>query len=75
MVVDSAGKSLHGWFALRGVPEAERVRFFGYACALGADPSRWDVCGWLRMPGGLRRRPEGAPVRQDVVYLGEDVHR
>jgi hypothetical protein len=69
MVVDSGGKSLHAWFAVRGMAETDMARFFGYACGLGADRSRWDPCGWLRMPGGLRRRDEGAPVRQRIVYF------
>ena len=69
MVVDSGGKSLHAWFAVRGMDEDEMARFFGYACGLGADRTRWDPCGWLRMPGGLRRRAEGAPVLQRIVYF------
>lgn len=70
MVVDSAGKSLHAWFLAEGLGLAASARFFGYACGLGADPTRWDPCGWMRMPGGLRRRDEGPPARQRVVYWG-----
>ncbi len=73
MVVDSGGKSLHAWFFVHGVEAGELARFFGYACCLGADPSRWDPCGWLRMPGGLRRRAEGQPVRQRIVFFAPAV--
>ena len=71
LVVDSGGKSLHGWFACEGVEEGEVAKFFWLACALGADPSRWDPCGWVRMPGGLRRKPDGSTVRQRVVYAAK----
>ncbi len=69
MVVDSGGKSLHAWFPMRGMSEPQAARFFGFACGLGADPSRWDPCGWLRMPGGLRVRPDGTRVRQRIIYF------
>jgi len=69
MVVDSGGKSLHAWFAVRGMIEPEAAQFFGFACGLGADATRWDPCGWLRMPGGLRVRPDGTRVRQRIVYF------
>ena len=69
LVVDSGGKSLHGWFSCEGVEEQDVAKFFWLACALGADPSRWDLCGWVRMPGGLRRKPDGSAVRQRVVLI------
>jgi hypothetical protein len=61
MVVDSGGQSLHAWFRVDHMPARDQVRFFYVACLLGADPSRWDICGWLRMPGGLRVI-EGVPT-------------
>ena len=69
LVVDSGGKSLHCWFCCEGVEEQAVAKFFWLACALGADPSRWDPCGWVRMPGGLRRKPDGSTARQRVVFI------
>jgi len=54
LVVDSGGKSLHGWFHVEELGAKDQVRFFSACCALGADRTRWDICGWLRMPGGWR---------------------
>lgn len=75
LVVDSGGKSLHGWFRVEGMPARDQARFFAMACVLGADRTRWDVCGWLRMPGGTRRshvgdgRLEmGDGVRQRILF-------
>jgi hypothetical protein len=69
LVVDSGGKSLHGWFRVDQFGLRDQARLFATGCLLGCDPTRWDLCGWLRMPGGLRR-VEGVPsVRQRVVYL------
>lgn len=69
LVVDSGGKSLHGWFKVDHLGLRDQARLFAVGCLLGCDPTRWDLCGWLRMPGGLRV-VEGVPsVRQRVVYL------
>jgi hypothetical protein len=68
MAVDSGGKSLHCWYACEGLNERGVALFFAWAVSLGADPSRWDPCGWVRMPGGVRRKADGASVRQKVVY-------
>ena len=73
MVVDSGGKSLHCWYACEGLDEREAARFFWAAVALGADPSRWDPCGWVRMPGGCRRRDDGTTARQRVVFWNVEV--
>ena len=72
MVVDSGGKSLHCWYACGGLGEREAARFFWAAVALGADRTRWDPCGWVRMPGGVRRKG-GAAVRQRVLYWDPEV--
>ncbi len=72
MVVDSGGKSLHAWYRVDRVNARDHVRFFCVACMLGADPTRWDICGWLRMPGGLRV-VEGVPaVRQRVLHFSRE---
>jgi hypothetical protein len=73
LVVNSGGKSLHGWFQVDRLCAIGQFRFFYYACLLGADPTRWDICGWLRMPGGLRQ-VEGVPsVRQRIVFFNQKV--
>lgn len=75
MVVDSGGKSLHGWFQVDHYNAKDQVRFFCLACLLGADQTRWDICGWLRMPGGLRL-VEGHPsVRQRILFFHQEVPR
>lgn len=54
LVCWSGGKSLHGWFDVRKLPEEEKRIFFGEAVRLGADATLWDPCKLVRMPGGLR---------------------
>ncbi|MCC5849949.1 MAG: hypothetical protein JJU29_17825 [Verrucomicrobia bacterium] len=70
LVVDSGGKSLHGWFRVEELGAKDQVRFFSACCALGADRTRWDICGWLRMPGGWR--PGAAEPRGDGSLKIED---
>lgn len=68
LVVDSGGKSLHAWFRVEGVSVRDQARFFATACLLGADKSRWDSSGWLRMPGGLRV-VQGLPsIQQRILH-------
>jgi len=43
LVVDSGGKSLHAWFRVDHLGRRDQGRFFGVACLLGADPTRWDT--------------------------------
>jgi len=69
MAVHSGGKSLHGWFACAGADEETLLRFMRYAVALGADPITWTRCQFVRMPDGLRRRPDAFPVRQQVFHF------
>jgi hypothetical protein len=64
LAVHSGGKSIHGWFACRGVQEEKLRRFMEYAVSLGADRSMWRISQWTRMPGG--RRENG--VRQAILY-------
>jgi len=69
MAVDSGGKSVHAWYRVDAMSARDQGRFFSVACVLGADRTRWDVCGWLRMPGGLRV-VDGRPcVRQRIIYF------
>ncbi len=69
LAVDSGGKSLHCWFDCRGRDENALAAFFSAATRFGADQTRWDPCGWVRMPGGLRRKADGTCVRQKVLWL------
>lgn len=64
-VVHSGGKSLHGWFDVRGVDDAALDSWFRVAVRLGADPATFCPCQLVRLPEG--RRENGAP--QHVVYF------
>jgi hypothetical protein len=68
LVVDSGGKSLHAWFQVDQIGVRDQARFFAVACLLGADKSRWDTSGWLRMPGGLRVVKGVPAARQRILY-------
>ncbi len=68
MAVDSGGKSVHAWFYVEGMARQDQARFFAVACLLGADATRWDICGWLRMPGGTRVKADGTRARQRILY-------
>ena len=71
LAVHSGGKSLHGWFACAGADEDTQRRFMRYAVMLGADPSTWTRCQFVRMPDGRRpaqKRGEW-PVRQSVFHF------
>jgi len=69
LVVDSGGKSLHGWFRVDHLGLRDHVRLFFVGCLLGCDPSRWDICGWLRVPGGTRQVNGTPSIRQRIVYF------
>ena len=69
MAVHSGGKSLHGWFSCAGADEETLLRFMRYAVSLGADPATWTRCQFVRMPDGLRRRPNDWSVRQRVFHF------
>jgi len=66
MLLWSGGKSIHGWVACWHVAESVAVRFFSYACRLGADPACWSRCQLVRMPGGLRA---SSNTRQEVLFF------
>jgi hypothetical protein len=65
LVVDSAGKSLHGFFDCYGSQQHRIARFMQYGVWLGADPHLWVPCQWVRMPGGTRT----GGARQHVLYF------
>ena len=63
--VHSGGKSLHGWFLVTGQPEDKVLKFFRYACSLGACPSTWTRSQFVRMPDGTRDNGK----RQTVYFF------
>jgi len=75
MVVDSGGKSLHGWFRVDHLRPRNQGRFFAIACLAGADESRWDSSGWLRMPGGTRIEKNGSSIHQRILHFNPHGHR
>jgi hypothetical protein len=68
MVVDSGGKSLHGWFRCKGVDQECLSNFFTKATSLGADPMTWNPCQLVRLPWGVR--DTGKP--QEVLFFNSD---
>jgi hypothetical protein len=63
--VHSGGKSLHGWFFVEGQAEEKVMKFFRYACSLGADSRLWTRSQFCRMPDGTRDNGN----RQTVFFL------
>lgn len=70
LAVDSAGKSIHGWFRVEGVDDYTLRDFMSYAIGLGADPHTWVRSQLVRAPGGLRYREGHLPERQEIVFVG-----
>ena len=71
LAVDSGGKSIHAWYRVSHLGAKDQARFFAFACLLGADPTRWDPCGWLRMPGGLRCSKGVRSIRQRILFFDD----
>jgi hypothetical protein len=71
LVVDSGGKSLHGWFYCQGADEAKLRGFFAYAVTLGADPGLWTRSQFARMPDGTRDNGS----RQPILFFNPGVIR
>lgn len=69
LAVDSAGKSIHGWFCTQHVSRSRQIRFFAAACRLGADENMWPLAQWCRMPGGMRPKDGELPARQEIIYF------
>ena len=67
MVVDSAGKSLHGWFNVFDKEEDEVMKFLKGACRLGADERMKVRCQLCRLPNGLRKGEQ-----QTVLYFNPE---
>jgi len=68
LVVDSGGKSLHGWFFVAGKTDEQLVPFFRRACTLGADRGLWTRSQFVRMPGGLRENGN----RQHILFFNPE---
>ena len=65
LVVDSGGKSLHGWFFVAGKTDEQLAPFFRRACALGADRGLWLRSQFVRMPDGTRDNGN----RQHIIFF------
>jgi hypothetical protein len=65
MVVDSAGKSIHGWFDVSRTEPTALQRWWQLALALSADKGGWECERPFRYPNG-QRRDNGE--RQRVIY-------
>lgn len=68
LVVDSGGKSLHGWFFVAGKSDEQLAPFFRRACTLGADKGLWTRSQFARMPGGLRENGN----RQNILFFNPE---
>ena len=71
-VVDSGGKSLHGWFAVDPSEDDDGGNLLGFmqlAVSLGADSATWRKNQYVRVPGGLRMP---GSVRQEIVYWNSE---
>lgn len=68
MVVDSGGKSLHGWFFVAGKTDEQLTPFFRRACALGADDRLWLRSQFVRMPDGTRDTGK----RQHILFFNPE---
>jgi hypothetical protein len=69
LVVDSGGKSLHGWFYCAGRSDRSLTQFMNLAVSLGADNMMWSRSQFARMPDGLRDNGR----RQAVFYFNPAV--
>jgi hypothetical protein len=65
LVVDSAGKSLHGWFDSDGTDEGNLKSYFNDLVRLGADPRTYTRSQFVRLPDGTRDNSK----RQSILYF------
>lgn len=68
LAVHSGSKSIHGWFACRGQPEARLLAFMRKAVGLGADRATWTRSQFVRMPDGTRDNGR----QQTVFYFNPE---
>jgi hypothetical protein len=69
VAVNSASKSIHGWFYCVGQPEEKLRSFMRYAVSLGADTATWTRSQFVRMPDGTRDNGK----RQTVYFFNPGV--
>lgn len=70
LIVFSGGKSLHGWFNVKGRTEADVLAFFHDAVSLGADPKMWSPVQFSRLPAGTNSRTK----RHQSVIIFQPQH-
>jgi len=68
LVLHSGGKSLHAWYYVQGIPDAELRPFVSHACELGGDPALWTRSQFARMPDGTR----DSGRKQTVYYFNPE---
>ena len=64
MVVDSGGKSLHGWFDVSSYPNDEVNAFIDLSLLLGGDKSALRPTQLVRLPQGTRK----GGAKQRIIY-------
>jgi hypothetical protein len=69
LVVDSAGKSLHGYYRTQGLPQAVYKTFRQLAGALGCDDKADNMAQLFRCPLGFRSLPDHSQKKQEVIYF------
>jgi len=70
MIVDSGGKSLHGWFDVQELTPTEQIAHANLAIKLGGDKSAFETERYFRMPYGKRRSNGNL---QKVIHFGSSV--
>jgi hypothetical protein len=66
LIVNSGGKSLHGWFPCREADEHRLALWMRCAVRIGACTSTWSRSQFVRMPDGTR---QGSGHRQAIEYF------
>lgn len=69
VIVDSRGKSIHGWFRCDDVSPETLFGWFKLAIRVGADPRLWLPEQFVRMPGGTRDNGE----TQNVIWAATNL--
>ena len=70
LIVNSGGKSLHGWFPCQGTDERRLRRWMRRAVRLGACQSTWCRSQFVRIPDGTRSH---SGYRQVIEYFNPNV--
>ena len=70
LLLFSGNESLHGTYAVKGVPDERLILFMREAVSLGADRALWTPSQFTRMPGGTNRETH---ARQTIHYFNPEV--